>query len=313
MAKTTYNQITKGDVKGAQDFAKAAKNLQKIAGINKTKLANLKTQYNQSAADIAAELQRGSARLLVSHDEAGANYLQLGKDNESAESDNSFSNLANMRRERAQTLDQVLSQGGGETDLLKAQGVALRNWNSNQQDTNRSFADTLTSINNSISDSNQQSLANLTNLSEDSDKALRQAFNELQAGEGSILGEQTDLYGQVANLYGQGSAAARTTTAKTVTTGTKNQKTTQSQGVKETKLSKSYTKQQDKANADLVKTAKQLADINKQTYTSDVKSAEDLGYVALQKQTGEQNTNDQANAQTLTKIEGPEGATLRKW
>lgn len=313
MAKTTYKQTTKGDIRGAKDLSKAARNLQKFVNINKEKLDNLKVQYQSSSQAIAERLQRDTGVLLSGFEEAGANYGRLAKDNDAAESDNSFSNLANMRRERAQSLEQVLAQGGGETDLLKAQGIALRNMGANQMDTNRSFADTLTSINNNISDANVQTRSSLAQTAEESDLAQRQAWNELQSGSGSVLGEQVDLLGQIGNLYGQGANAARTVTAKTVTTGKKNQKTTQSQGSKETKLSKTYTKRQDQANKDSVKTVQQLADLNKQTYTSQLQTPEQLGFTELNKKQGVQNMNEQSNAQTLTQMKGPEGATLRKW
>ena len=103
------------------------------------------------------------AQLQKTFDLASADFAVNLRDNEKSESDSSFSNLTNRAREKQDLVTQALSQGAGESDVLKSQLQALRNWSVNQGDINRSFFDTRTSINAGITDLNtstQQSRMN---------------------------------------------------------------------------------------------------------------------------------------------------------
>lgn len=325
MAKTTssslYKQTTKGNKSEARKHAKQGNVLGKLAKINQRKLGNLKGQYKSSTRDIEAKLQRDLALLQESQAAAGANYGRQGADNDAAESDTSFANLANMRRERTQSLAQVAAQGGGETDMLKAQGAALRNWSQNQGQAQRSYADTLSSINTSISDTNMSNKVNFQNTGEQADADTRAAFNQWKEAQGQVLNEQANIYGQQSELYGTASTSAADQYATNRTSessrGTKNTKntTTSVQGGKEiaTTLSKNYGKRQDRANRDLLKNARKLADLNSEVYDSNVRSADQLGFAAIDSMEQKQNMNQLGTAQKLTKISGVEGATLRKW
>ena len=94
------------------------------------------------------------AQLQKTFDLASADFAVNLRDNEKSESDASFTNIANRARERQDLVTQALSQGAGESDVLKSQLQALRNWSVNQGDINRSFFDTRTSINAGITDLN---------------------------------------------------------------------------------------------------------------------------------------------------------------
>ena len=325
MAKTTtssqYKQTTKGNKSEAGKHAKQAGILGELAKINRRKLGNLHGQYKSSTRDIEAKLQRDLALLKESHAAAGANYARQGADNDAAESDTSFANLANMRRERTQSLAQVAAQGGGETDMLKAQGAALRNWSQNQGQANRSYADTLSSINTSISDTNMSNKVNFQNTGEQADADTRAAFNQWKEAQGQVFNEQANIYGQQSELYGTASTAAADqysyNKTKETSRGKKNFKntTTSTQGghQKNTKLSKSYEKLQDQANSNLLQNARELANLNAEVYQSNVRSADQLGFTANDSLAQKQNMNQLGTAQKLTKISGVEGATLRKW
>src|SRR5690606_21086506 len=76
------------------------------------------------------------------------------RENEKSEADATFANLTNRARERGDLITQALSQGAGESDVLRTQQQALRNWSANQADVNRSFFDTRNSVNAAISDLN---------------------------------------------------------------------------------------------------------------------------------------------------------------
>ena len=94
------------------------------------------------------------AQLQKTFDLASADFAVNLRDNEKSESDASFTNIANRARERQDLVTQALSQGAGESDVLKSQLQALRNWSVNQGDINRSFFDTRASINAGITDLN---------------------------------------------------------------------------------------------------------------------------------------------------------------
>lgn len=86
------------------------------------------------------------------------------RDNEKAEHDSSFHNRANRGRERMDILSEAASQGAGETDTLRSQAMALRNWAANQSEVNRSFHDTQRSVNSEITNLNETTKQNLHNL-----------------------------------------------------------------------------------------------------------------------------------------------------
>ena len=94
------------------------------------------------------------AQLQKTFDLASGDFAVNLRDNEKSESDASFTNIANRAREKQDLVTQALSQGAGESDVLKSQLQALRNWSVNQGDINRSFFDTRTSINAGITDLN---------------------------------------------------------------------------------------------------------------------------------------------------------------
>ena len=103
------------------------------------------------------------AQLQKTFDLASADFAVNLRDNEKSESDSSFTNIANRAREKQDLVTQALSHGAGESDVLKTQLQALRNWSVNQGDINRSFFDTRTAINAGVTDLNtatQQGMMN---------------------------------------------------------------------------------------------------------------------------------------------------------
>lgn len=312
MAKTTIKQITKGDKHGAKYLSRAGRQQLKLAEIERSKIGGLRSQYDEAKTHIADLLGKDLSRLLSNHALVGDNYASLAQKNDAGEADSSFANLSNMRRERQQTLDHVRQQGGGETDLLKAQSAALRNWNVNQQDTQRNYADTVSDINSGINDANIATGDSMYNAIKESDAQQRQAFNEMKSGVGSALGTIIDMTGQADMFYGQARDAAGTQKAKTVTKGTKNQTSTQTQSWVNGGKSKHYNNLQKKAGKQLLSTARELRDLNAETYTGTMQTPEEAGFSALQKIDQRQNMSDLENAQKLTAIKANEGATLRR-
>lgn len=312
MAKTTIKQIVKGDKHGAKTLANNAKTLRKLAGFEQEKIGNLRTQYDTAVSTIDENFQKNLQLLLGNLAEVGSNYEQAGKDNDAAESDSSFANLANERRERQQTLDQVFRQGGGETDQLRAQSAALRNWGGNQQEVMRSYSDTVGDINRSISDANTSARTEIHNAAANMDREKRLAFNDRQTGIGQALGSMIDMYGDSENKHAQARDAAGVERSKSVTKGTKNQSMTQTQSWGHGGKSKTYEKRRKQDEKNLLKAGEALRDLNAESYTGTVGTPEDYGFTSLQRLDKTQNMSDLDNAQTLTAIKKPQGATLRK-
>ena len=117
------------------------------------------------------------------------------EDNEKAEADSSFQNLANRARERGDIIAQALSQGAGESDTLRTQLMALRNWSANQSEINRSYHDTLRSANNTLTDLNADTRTARMNLQNQANADMRQIWND-------YYNQVTDTWTQIGNLEG---------------------------------------------------------------------------------------------------------------
>lgn len=109
---------------------------------------------DNALATLDKALREKLAQIDLTFTEAIGDFRENLRDNEASEADSSFANLGNRARERQDLTAQALSQGAGESDLLRTQLQALRNWSANQADINRSFFDTRASINSGITDLN---------------------------------------------------------------------------------------------------------------------------------------------------------------
>lgn len=76
------------------------------------------------------------------------------RDNEMAAAGQSGANMTNLARERSSALSETAALGAGESDTLRSMSMSLRNWTANQSDVQRSYSDTLRSINSSRVDLN---------------------------------------------------------------------------------------------------------------------------------------------------------------
>jgi hypothetical protein len=161
--------LVQGDLKGARDTL-----LQGVSRSLQTKMGQIKQTYKSSLGDFQEALSS----------------------NDASESDSSFSNLINMTRERGDAVAQALSQGAGESDVLRSQLGALRNFSANQSEINRSYYDTRSSVESGLTD-----LANATRTS--------RINEELQANadRGAIFddyyGSMADTFSQLANIDSQ--------------------------------------------------------------------------------------------------------------
>lgn len=153
-----------------------------FAAARDIKLANIKKITEQQDA----ELMRG-------YEARTTSLLAADKDNEKAESDASFANLANRARETGNMLDEFIVQGAGETDMLKAQLMSLRNWDSNQADVNRSYFDTQRSVNSAINDLNATTRTARINLQ-------TEALADMEQVHTNYYNQRADAYTQLGNI-----------------------------------------------------------------------------------------------------------------
>ena len=147
------------------------------------KLANTQLLYEQQDADLLKGYRARAGGLAGSR-----------ADNDKSEVDASFGNLSNRAREAKDLLAQAAMQGAGETDTLKTQLMAIRNWDANQADINRSFFDTQRSINSSVADLNADTRTARINLATgalgDYDQAWTNYYNQ-----------PADAYTQMGNIH----------------------------------------------------------------------------------------------------------------
>lgn len=197
----------------ANKAAKSAANQQKTALQQAIDAAASQKQTNTAKIDALKTLTEGGfaearktklgdvtsdLRLLI--DQAMQSYTATLTDlnsslasNDKAEADSSFANLVNRARETQDAVTQALSQGAGESDVLKTQLQALRNWNSNQGDINRSFFDTRASVNSTITDLNVGTKSTMTGYEMDANQRRSQIWDDFYSA-------MSDTYTQLDNL-----------------------------------------------------------------------------------------------------------------
>lgn len=129
------------------------------------------------------------------------------EENAKAAADQTYANLSNKGRERASALAEALLQGAGESDLLRAQQMSLRNWDANQGEVNRGFQDTLSSINASLGDLTVDTRTARLNLETQSHADMGQLWNDFYAQRSEAFTQLGNLYGQQSELYGMANEA----------------------------------------------------------------------------------------------------------
>lgn len=129
--------------------------------VNKDSLSSLRKMVNglskvrQSGLDaVSQSLQTKMAQIDTTYNTSLESFRENQRDNDASEGDSSFANLTNRAREASELSSMTSEHGAGETDTLRAQLQALRNWSANQGDVTRSFFDTESSINSGITDLN---------------------------------------------------------------------------------------------------------------------------------------------------------------
>lgn len=151
------------------------------------------TQRDIKLGNIARAFADSDSRLLTNYKQALGGLDGTKANNEKAEADASFSNVANAIRERTNILTEAAANGAGESDLLRSQLAALRNYSTNQGEVNRSFYDTLQSINNSITSLNNDTANQRTNLH-------NQAEADRESAWANYANQTADAWTQIMNI-----------------------------------------------------------------------------------------------------------------
>ena len=262
--------------------------LQSIEQSLRTKMDQINRTYNASLGD----------------------FRQNQQDNEAAESDSSFENLMNRARESGDLLAEAMSQGAGESDVLRAQMQAVRNWSANQGEVNRSYFDTRTSINAGITDLNNSTRTAMINEETSANSSRAQLWDD-------YYNQASDVYTQMANLDQQNYLLTGEITAL------KDSRTNSQSVLKHLGKGKDF----ETYKTPTLGRVRQLG--GTQSYVSPnahraadmaTRAWEDPGVSAATKNwTGEAGSSTKLNNTGLSAApvnlarKGPEGATLRKW
>ena len=235
------------------------------------------------------------------------------RDNESSESDSSFQNLSNRAREKQDLVTQALSQGAGESDVLKAQLQALRNWSSNQGDINRSFYDTRTSVNSAITDLNVGTKTGMMNEELSTNAARGSRWDDYYESMSDSLAEMANLDQNNYLLMGEiGAAEKEKANYMSVLDWLDSGKNMED--YKSPALASRTAAAADPYTSDYAQRAAQMAgsvweDPGISADTQNWQGAEQ----SKTELTNAQPWNAQDNTQLGTKKKRPEGAILRRW
>lgn len=175
-------------------------------------------QLNQKLRNVSLVTRQADHDLMKGYHDRVESLDATASDNEKSAGAQTYANLANRSRERANAMNEAAAQGAGESDLLRSQGMALRNWNANQNEVNRSYFDTLTSINSSLTDLTTDTrtarVNNVAQANADRDQLwthYHDQRSETLTNLGNTLGQQAEYFG----------AAKEAKTTKAATKGQK--------------------------------------------------------------------------------------------
>ncbi len=251
--------------------------------VSQTRERNLMDERNTKLANQQRAYRTQDDLLLEQFDERLHTLEQSAEDNEVAADSQTGAALANRARERANAVSEVFLQGGGESDLLRAQQMALRNYEANQQEVNRNYRDSLSSINASRADLTADTkTARLSALGQfNSDREL--IWNNFYDAKAEAETQLGNTYGQMAEYYGLANEQV----------GRKKYRRRQ----------RRLTKRSDAAFMDAAHTAAQAWSAPTDTRVAKWEGAADV----------EGALNNGVFASTGTELSKPEGASLRRW
>jgi uncharacterized protein YdaT len=223
-SKTTPESRARADAKAAEKRAVARANADKKKAGQRylENAANLELQAKAIKDALNVEFARGRDQNLSDLDKVltqqlntlkegaqlrGMQFLKQAEDTEGATAGVAESGISNLVRERSDSLNAVLEHGAGETDAMRAMLMSARNWHANAQENNRSYFDTMNSVNNSIVDLNidtKTGLSNAANQAESERERIWQDYynrrSEAYTQYGNIKGQQAEYFAQAKEM-----------------------------------------------------------------------------------------------------------------
>lgn len=183
--------------KAAQKYLHQADNLTKQASAIRDALKKyFKRARNQNLADIDQNLNQIISQLREGHELRSQSYLTAAADTEKATAGAQEGALANLVRERQDTMVSLLEQGAGETDALRSMLISARNWHANATEANRSYFDTLQNINAGIVDLNVDTKTALGNTFMSAEGQREQVWQD-------FYNRRSEAFTQLGNVLGQ--------------------------------------------------------------------------------------------------------------
>lgn len=184
--------------------SKARKSYLDQAHVMQLQAAALRLALNKTfkhALDIKLEntlraMRQQDRALMQGYADRVATLQGAATDNAKAASDQSFAALSNAGRERANAMAEAMSQGAGESDVLAAQQMALRNWDANASEIARSNADTLRSINSGLVDLNVDTKTGRANIALQAHADMEQLWT-------NYYNQRSESLTQLGNVLGQ--------------------------------------------------------------------------------------------------------------
>lgn len=157
--------------------------------------------------NISKAMATADKALMKSYKATSGQLVGARSDNEKAESSASFANTTNRLRESGDLLSETSAMGAGESDTMRAQLQAVRNWDANQQEVGRSFFDTLRTVNSSITDLNNDTRTSRINVRE-------QAYSDKEQVWSNYYDRVADTWTQIYNIEGSNANLGAKNTAK---------------------------------------------------------------------------------------------------
>lgn len=268
-----------------------------IAGVQQALSGELRDRLRQTIKNINLNERIARRSQLEAYGERVENFEGAAEDNAKAGSAASVDNLANRSRERAGALANLAAQGAGESDTLRGAEMSLRNWEANQGEVNRSYYDTLRSINSALGDLTAGTKAQLVADAQQANAQRGAAYDQFYANMSEKWAQLGDLFGQRSEQYGN--AWSMTSDPDSAVASRK-----------EARLD---LRRQNRAERRSNRAYRRAAHFLGQTYkdpglpdvVQDWEGAADFE--------GQNNFSLFQNAATTIAPKAPEGATLRKW
>lgn len=199
--KRAEKQQAERDARTGKRYLKQARNLNPQAKALRKALGEMKDRRKQDIGDINRTRDTQLAQLKEAAAALGTSYTEAGVNNDKAAGSALEGGFANAVRERQDAMTNILSQGAGETDQLKAMLMAARNQSANAGEANRAFYDTLGTINQGITSLNVDTKTKLQNAWVAAEGEKEQIWRDYLEARGEALTQLGQIRTAQADAY----------------------------------------------------------------------------------------------------------------